>query len=198
MELNFGEMCLAALDKGAGGLDFRACLYRRNSSGNNKRTGATECTANTHVDVSSSKLKLRLWYMDPIGIFAIDAPQSNSTVVYKSCFLRPVFELSKFPWSLRQMDRHMILLDLDAKLRTLKFILEGYPGENLIWQMSSGILLPRPSSPLANPRSRDEVLEAPGVEFTIRPLQTQSSVIYTELGNQEEDRRPPRPHTSFG
>ena len=74
IEVNFGEMCLAAVDQGLGQLDFRACLHRRNGTGNGNHTGAIECTTNTHVDVSTRRLKLRLCYMDPIGIFAIEAP----------------------------------------------------------------------------------------------------------------------------
>ena len=104
MDVDFGEMCSAAVDQGVGRLDFQAYLHRRNGSGNDERTGAIECTTKTHVDASLSKLKLRLWNTDHIGVFVIEAPRSNFAVVCKICFLRPVFELRKFPCSLRHMD----------------------------------------------------------------------------------------------
>ena len=47
MEVNHGEMCLAAVDQGVGQLDFKACLHRRNGTGNDEHTGAIECTTNT-------------------------------------------------------------------------------------------------------------------------------------------------------
>ena len=149
VDVDLSGLCLAVVDRG-NELDFRACMQYKNGTAVGLVGGVTECTMTSHSDPSPKKPKLRLRSTDPIGIFAIMAPRTNASVAPK-CFSRPVFELSKFPRALLDRERHLLLLEVKAKPRVLKFILEGYPGEEEIWQYAAGppITPPAPRTPPA-------------------------------------------------
>ena len=187
VDLDSETLCMASLDYKDNVLDFRA-LPRDNSS------SATECMVITHQDQPNKIPKLHLQPSDLIVVFAILAPRSSASAAPKS-FSQPLFELSKFPRSLLSLDRHLILLEIKAKPRVLKFILEGYPGEEVMWSVitTSPSTLPRKIDPLLpyssmtelrqaarasaakSPESRrllsqarEEVVHAPGVDLLLR------------------------------
>ena len=143
VELDVSSLCLAATDKQGNALDFRACLNQKNGMPVDTSSMATECTLTSHCDQSAKNPKLRLRCTDPLGVFAIMAPRSNLTVAPR-CFSRPLFELSQFPPSLISLSRHLVLLEIKAEPSVFKFLLEGYPGVDAIWDM----IKTRPTTPL--------------------------------------------------
>jgi hypothetical protein len=194
VELDTDNLCMASLDNKGNALDFRACMNRKNGLPRDRSSATVECMVTTHQDQPNKIPRVRLHHSDSIGVFAIMCPRSSATVAPK-CFSRPLFELGKFPWSLLALDRHLILLEIKAKPRVLKFILEGYPGEETMWNVTmtshstpSRKLEPPPpyssmtklrqtakASAAESPESRrllaqarEEVFHAPGIDFLLR------------------------------
>ena len=197
VDLDVNGLCMAATDKG-NVLDFRACMNCKNGLPLDSSFAAVICTMTTHRDQPNKNPKLRLQSSDPIGVFAIMAPRSKVSVAPK-CFSQPLFELSKFPASLLALERHLVLLEIKAKSRVLKFILEGYPGEDEMWWRTSArsntpprLRAPLPYLSMAKLRlstarasaaaespesrrliaqSREEVTQAPGIDSMLRQQQ---------------------------
>ena len=178
-ELEFDKMCLAKnpTDKGAGKMDFRACV-----------TEGCQLVSHRGVEDGGSQPKFRLRRTgDVVGsTLAIKVVPSSKGQKLETVFSRPLFRLSDLPPMIEgaEDNRKAILLRLSLKPVVFKFLLEGYPGrDELTLRLQVKGLLPSDSVVFSTPRtsqstashqrlSGDEVTRSPGLAAVLTTLPT--------------------------
>ena len=187
IDLVFGEMCLARVDKGAGKLDFRACcLHARDG-----------CKSVSHKDHGKGPPKFRLVQDDAEGMLAIQVPVASSATVQRSVFSRPTLGLSTLPAAFIRLNRQDLLLGLGLRPVVWKFLLEGYPGEGaMVGMMETASPTLPPASPPARAASLPSTLQSPGLKaIFLDPPETQSQasqVMVEEVTSAHSaDKKPP-------
>ena len=129
------NMCGVRLDRSTSSAtedtDFRACVLDKAGLLGTKTTNPFgTCSKTIHVDGARVK-KIRLVHTDPLGTYAILCLASPGAA-QRSVFSRPVLKGSLLPQALIDCAIHLQLLKIEAKPRVLKFLLEGYPGKELM------------------------------------------------------------------
>ena len=107
---------------------------------------------------------------DPVGAYGVEAPTSSDGTAQKSVFSRPLFKFLESPCSLLAMNRHNLLLEVKAKSRVFKCLLEGYPGEHKIWNLHVGAS-PKEEESSTHPRNPplgEKVRHAPGLSSIVQ------------------------------
>ena len=179
VELDKSRMCLAQC-RPSGTSSFMACTHVPDDlvPRPSELSGERICTSVKHRDRGGSRGRLvtRLVVDDPIGVFAIRGGVSSDQVKQHFCFSNPLFRLSSLPEILLSREYHRALLDLKAPARVWKFLLEAYPGREVMLEFFRGegetprsaeIMTPLPSKP---PPGLEEVSQPSGVRSVLQDV----------------------------
>ena len=160
------DLCLASVAKvKVGAVDFKACgLYKRSLK---REGGGMSCSFNTHdADLPGSRVvRLNLDEAETaVGVYAITFPVASSATK-PAVFSSPLFRASAWPASLLAIGRHELLLTIKACPSVWRFLLESYPGEDVISEFAEGGISPARMAVASSPEAgvvKREIIATPG------------------------------------
>ena len=170
VELDGKDMCLAKTSPKLGMRDFLACINWRPPAAKRRRQKERACNKMSHADAPGQDKVARIVLPPGQTAYAILVPISSERTHQRRCFSRPLFQVMNFPDPLRKLNRHEMLLGVEASPRAWKAVLQLYPGKKGMWDRHCANVSPGKPPAIELDRGGEllgddfsEVREAPGL-----------------------------------